>query len=288
MSFIATPLRGFLEVAEVGSISRAAARLHLSQPAVTKQMRALEQALAVRLVERTGRGVRLTKAGEVVASYGRQGTGLFQECRRALDALAAPNAGQLLIGAGVTTSVFQLPAWLRRLRQQRPLVDVTVRTGTSDVVEALVLAREVDVGLVTTTTAKAELRSRVLYREDIVLVAAADFPHARIELETASLILFPATTGFRRYLDQKLGADRLRRRVKMESDSVEAIKAFVAAGLGTSFLPITAVASELELGTLKRLRPHRIAKLRRSTSLVHRTDRTLSAAAQHFLRLAPS
>jgi DNA-binding transcriptional LysR family regulator len=98
-----------------------------------------------------------------------------------------------VIGAGVTTSSLQLPIWLRELRRERPRVDITVRTGTSRVVEQLVLRREVDVGFITTAASSGDLRSRALYREDIVLIAAADFAASRIELESASLILFQPT-----------------------------------------------------------------------------------------------
>src|SRR5262245_51792189 len=124
MTMIAPFMTSFLKVAELGSVSRAAQALHLSQPAVSKQLRALEQALACTLLERSGRGVQLTAAGTLVERYGRQGEALAADCRRALAELDAEHGGSLLLAAGATTCIFQLPGWLQRLRRERPNVDV--------------------------------------------------------------------------------------------------------------------------------------------------------------------
>jgi DNA-binding transcriptional LysR family regulator len=283
---LSAPLLSFLQVANLGNVSRAADRLHLTQPAVSKQIRALEQALGAALVERSGRGIRLTQAGELVRAYALRGAGLFDECRMALRDLEASDAGSVAIAAGVTTSIFQLPPVLAELRRRRPLIEVTLRTGTSVVVEELVCRREVDCGLVTTRPSGDDLTSTVLFREDIVCVVA---PHARYgtrpELEALPLILFPSTTGFRAYLTQKIGAERLSRQVKMEMDSVEAIKSFVAVGLGASLLPLSAVKSDLATRRLKRVGVRGLGKLRRSTTLIRRRDRYLSTAARDFIEL---
>lgn len=284
---LAAPLESFLRVADMGSVSRAAEKLHLSQPAVTKQVRTLEEALGVALVERSGRGIRLTEAGELLAEYGRRGSLLLDECRQALADLAQGGRGRLTLGAGVTTCIFHLPAWLRRFRQRHPSVDVVVRTSTSRAVTEQVLDRELDLGFVTSPVRDARLAVKPLFAEDIVLVAAPDFRVRRgISLGGVPLILFPPTTGFRRYLDDTLGSERLGRQVKMETDSVEAIKSFVEVGLGASFLPATSVAGEIAAGRLQRLRLSGLPRLRRSTSVVYRSDRRMGSAAQYFLDVA--
>jgi len=285
MTISAPFLISFLRVAELGSVSRAAQALHLSQPAVSKQLRALEQTLGVRLLERSGRGVKLTREGSLVADYGRQSAALLDDCTRALRELGTEQGGSLVLGAGATTCIFQLPRWLRQLRDRRPNVDVTVRTGTSSVVEALVLEREVDLGLVTSPAGSRALQERVLFREEIVLVVARDFARPPHQLEALPLILFPQSTGFRAYLDQKLGAARLARLVKMETDSVEGIKSFVASGLGASFLPRSAVAKELAARVLRRVVLPGLPELQRSTRVVRRRDRALSQTAAGFLQI---
>lgn len=281
---LSSGLLALLKVAELSSVTRAARALHLTQPAVSKQLRALEQALGTALVARSGRGIQLTAAGRVVADYGKRGAALLEEGRRALAELAAEEGGQLVLGAGATTCIFQLPAWLGRLRRERSRVDVTVHTGASRVVEAMVLERAVDLGLVTTPSTHQALQQRVLFREEIVLVAGRGF-WRRSTLESLPLILFPDSTGFRAYLDAKLGKERLARAVKMETDSVEAIKSFVASGLGASFLPASAVRHELAARSLRRISLPGLPPLRRSTSVLRRRDRPLSAAATSFLAI---
>ena len=284
MSLLASPLESFLQVAAASSISVAAKRLHLTQPAVTKQVRALERRLGAKLVARTPRGVRLTEAGELLRDYARRSAGLLDECEIALGDLAAGNTGTLAIGAGVTTSMFQLPDWIRSYRRRWPRVDLRVHTGSSDVIAELVRDRTVDCGFVTSEFPRAELVAEQLYSEAIWLVAApgSSLP-ARVSLADVPLILFPPHTGFRRYLDRAFATAGLRAQVKMEIDSVEATKSLVSVGLGAAFLPAPAVARELRTGQLRKLTVHGLPALRRHTSLLRREDRTPSRALSHFL-----
>jgi DNA-binding transcriptional LysR family regulator len=284
---LSAPLRSFLAVAELGSVSRAAQRLGLTQPAVTKQLRALEASLQRSLVERAGRGVRLTVAGSLLAQYGRRGVAVLSDLGTALTDLEQGQSGTLVIGAGVTTSVQLLPPWLRELRRRHPGIDVSVRTGTSRDVEAWVMAAEVDVGFVTSELRQAELVVRNVLEEEIVLVLEPQARVARpVPLDELPLILFPRTTGFRNYLEQRFVARRLRPNVKMETDSVEAIKSFVAVGLGASFLPLSTVSEELERRQLVRATARGLGTLRRRTALVRRHDRTPSFAVRAFLDIA--
>ena len=284
MGLLASQLESFLAVAADSSISRAARRLHLSQPAVTKQVRALEHALGAKLVERTARGVRLTAAGELLRDYGRRSAAMLDECQIALADLASGNAGKLTIGAGVTTSIFQLPDWLRSYRRQWPRVDVRVRTGSSRTVAELVRAREVDCGFVTTEVTHPELVARRLYSEQILLVAAPSLRlPARVPLEQVPLIVFPEPSGFRRFLERSFSAAGLHAQVKMEIDSVEATKALLAIGLGAAFLPEAAVRRELEHKQLRRVTVQGLPVLRRHTSLLRREDRSPSTALSRFV-----
>lgn len=284
---LSAPLRSFLAVAELGSVSRAARQLGLTQPAVTKQLRVLEAALRCPLVERAGRGVRLTAGGALLAQFGRRGAAVLSDLATALADLEQGQSGTLVIGAGVTTSVLLLPPWLRELRRRHPGIDISVRTGTSRDVEAWVMAAEVDVGFVTSEARQPELVVRSVLEEEIVLVLA---PEARVQrpvpLEELPLILFPRTTGFRAYLEQRFGARRLRPNVKMETDSVEAIKSFVAVGLGASFLPFTTVRDELSRHQLTSAPVRGLGTLRRRTALVRRHDRQPSFALRAFLDIA--
>jgi DNA-binding transcriptional LysR family regulator len=285
-----THLQSFLRVAEAGSVTRAAEALHLTQPAVTQHVRALERELGIPLFDRTGRGVRLTAAGEALRRYAQRTLALLDECREVIADLHTGAAGRLVLGAGVTTSIFHLPGWLRAFRELYPGIDVVVRTGRSREVAALALERAIDLGLITSPVEHPELRVVGLYEEEIVLVAPPGDPLAdrdigAEDLAEAALILFPHGTGFREYLDRVLAAAGISARVKMESDSVEAIKSFVAVGLGVAFLPMAAVETELGVRTLARIHVSGLPELRRRTAVVYRADRYLSTGARAFLDL---
>ena len=284
--FISPPVRSFLQVAELQSVSAAARVLGLTQPAVTKQIRALEAALECSLLERAGRGIRLTAAGELLAEYGRRSAAVISELRQVLGELQQGKSGKLSIGAGVTTSVQLLPSWLRELGRRFPGLDVSVRTGTSRDVEAWVAAAELDVGFVTSEPRRGELLGRPVFEEEIVLVVEPSAARReRVRLEELPLILFPRSTGFRSYLEQRWLERGLSPQVKMETDSVEAIKSFVAVGLGASFLPLSTVEEELRRGVLARVTAQGMGPLRRRTTLIRRQDRRPSFALRSFLEI---
>jgi DNA-binding transcriptional LysR family regulator len=286
MDLLSPPLRSFLKVAELGNVSQAARSLGLTQPAVTKQLRVLEATLDGPLIERSGRGVRLTARGSVLLDFARRAAALLDDGASALAELDQGKTGKLVVGAGVTTSVMHLPPWLAELGRRYPGLDVSVRTGTSRDVESWVVGAEVDVGFVTSDVHRLELVVRRLFEEEIVLVveprAARRGP---VSLDSLALILFPRATGFRTYLDQRFAARRLTVQVKMEIDSVEAIKSFVGIGLGAAFLPLSTVQTELARGALARVEPRGLGKLRRRTSVVWRQDRRPSFALTRFLEI---
>ena len=285
-----TQLESFLRVAEAGSVSRAADTLYLTQPGVTKQIRALERELGVVLFDRTRRGMQLTPSGHALLDYARRSLGLLEECREVLQDLECGATGRLVLGAGVTTSIFHLPRWLRAFQGEHPGVDVVVRTGRSREVAALVLDREIDLGLITSPSRHPDIVEVELYDEEIVLVTPCRHPLAdkRVQAEemgSAPLILFPRHTGFREYVDRALAEAGVRARVKMESDSAEAIKSFVEVGLGVAFLPAAAVEREIEAGTLACAWIEGLPPLRRKTTMIYRRARYLHAGARAFFSL---
>lgn len=283
MDILAPPVRSFLEIVRLGSVSRAALAVGLSQPAVTKQIRALEAALGDSLIERQGRGVRLTPSGELFASFAQRGARVFEEFSEALAELTRGEIGKLALGAGVTTCVQHLPPWLREFRRQHPGIEINVSTGTSRAVEEWVVSARVDLGFVTSEPRLAELGVQRLFAEEIVLVVEPSAGRrGPVALESLGLILFPKNTGFRQYLDQRLGSLRRAVSVKMETDSIEAIKSFVTSGIGASFLPLGMVRDELRRGTLARVNAHGLGKLERLTSLIWRRDRRQSFAMRSF------
>ena len=277
-------LRSFIALAEAGSVTAAADRLFLTQPAVTQQLRALEREVGVQLFDRTPRGVVLTQAGAAFKEYVERGLSTLEAGRRAAVEVEGGVAGTLTLGAGVTTSVSHLPGWLQRFQVDWPNVDVVVRTGLSADVARMVSTREIDLGFVTSDVDLDGLTTVPIIGEDIVLVRRSP-PH-RItvdELRDLPMIVFPIGSGFRDFLDRELMRQGMSLRVKMEIDSVEAIKGFVTVGLGAAFLPARAVAPELESGVLVNVDVDGMSALRRHTSAVYRTAGHRNAAVQGLL-----
>jgi len=283
-------LRSFLKVAEEGSVTRAAESLHLTQPAITQHIRALEREAGAALFERTGRGMRLTGSGELLCDYARKALAAIEDGQRVIADEVQGRAGRLILAAGVTTSIFHLPRWLQAFRKMHPGVDIAVRTGRSKEVARMALDREIDLGLVTSPVPHPDLEAVPLFDEEIVLVAPPEQAHSQpVTLATMAatpLILFPQGTGFRAYLDQVLAEAGAAAPVKMETDSVESIKSFVQVGLGMSFLPLSAVQAEMDSGLLARVNLAGIPPLKRTTAVVRRKDRYLGVAARDFLAIA--
>jgi DNA-binding transcriptional LysR family regulator len=119
----------------------------------------------------------------------------------------------------------------------------------------------------------------------VLVVEPSAARRERLRLEELPLILFPRSTGFRSYLEQRWLERGLSPRVKMETDSVEAIKSFVAVGLGASFLPMSTVEEELRRGVLARVTAQGMGPLRRRTTLIRRQDRRPSFALRSFLEI---
>ncbi len=284
-------LRSLVRVAEEGSVTRAAESLCLTQPAVSRHIQALEQELGVSLFERTERGMRLTPAGTALRDHARRSLAILEEGRRLIAELEDGAAGRLTLGAGVTTSIFRLPALLRIFREAYPRVDVVVRTGRSREIAQFVMDREVEVGLVTSPQQSPELETVGLFDEEILLVTPPGLGPAEpgeltpAQFQSLPLILFSRNTGFRGYLDRVFSESQLAPSVKMESDSVEAIKSFVTVGLGASFLPESSVRAEIAAGALHSRCVERLPRLARRTSAIYRRDRQLPFAAREFLQV---
>jgi DNA-binding transcriptional LysR family regulator len=235
--------------------------------------------------------MRLTQAGALLQDYARRCLASLEDCRLAIAELDAGASGQLIIGAGVTTSIFVLPEWLRAFKGQCPNIDVIIRTGRSREILALLKDGDLDLAVVTTPIEHHSLTLQRLFDEEIVLVVPADHPFARQEIPAERLveiplILFPQDSGFRGYLDQALAGSSLL--VKMETDSVEAIKRFIEVGLGASFLPLSAVREELTRGTVAAVSIRYLDPLRRTTYLAYRTHGYQTNGMRRFIDLITS
>lgn len=249
-------LEAFVEVARLGSVSRAAEALYATQPTLTARLKGLEQELDAQLFVRSQRGMRLSDAGRAFLPYAERTLDTVSSGRRLLAELARGEAGQLALGAAPAVSTYVLPRILTRFRRTHPKVSLAVRTGHSEEVLELVLREQVQVGL-GRVLRHPQVEAIPLYEDELVLVVdprhrfAAEEEVGPDELTEVQLILFDRTSSYHRLTSEFFEGVGAVPRGVMELDNIDAAKKMVEQGLGVALLPHTAVAAELEAGSLR-------------------------------------
>ncbi len=280
----------FDAVATEKNITKAAAKLMISQPAVSKQLQLLEKSFGASLVERQPRGVRLTQAGEVLAGYARRLFALADESERALAELAGLKRGRLTIGASTTLGIYYLPVLLARYRGLHPQIDLDMQVANTVVIQQALLDHRVDVALTEGFIHWPELEANVFLRDQLVPIvppAHALAKARKLTLETfcqAPLLMREQGSGTREVIEEALLKRGLRIKPLMTLGSTEAIKRSVAAGVGVAFVSALSIEHELREKRLIRVKLADFS-LDRSFHIVQTKDRTVSPAAKAFLSL---
>jgi DNA-binding transcriptional LysR family regulator len=279
-------LRTYALIIETGSFSGAAERLGLSQPAVSLQIRQLEQRLGLRLVERVARRATPTPAGLDLLEGIQQVNTAVDGVMAAMASHASNVEGRVTLGTGATACLYLLPQILRSLRIRFPKLSVVVSTGnTADFVKA-VEGNTLDLALVTLPVKRRALVTTPLLNDEFVAIASkreAPLP-ARITpafLAKRELVLFEPAANTRVVIDQWFRDAGHAPKPVMELGSVEAIKEMVAAGLGCSILPAMAVTGP---GQHPELAVHPLyPRLQRTLALVMRGDKPVNKAMRQVI-----
>lgn len=252
-----TQLRTFLAVADAGSVHAAAQHLYVTQSAVSASLTALQRSLGIRLIQRDGRGLRLTEAGTTYADYIRRVLGLLDEAGTAAAAEDDPERGVLRMAAVTTAGEQILPRLLASFRKRHPQIGIQLEVGNRDRVGALLDRREVDLLLCGRPTARRELAVLGVRPHELIIVAPGNaFTQPdRTDLigwaDRQTWLLREKGSGTRetteRYLDA-LDLPNAPRCLTVGSNA--AIREAVIAGLGVTLLSRDAVLRELADGTL--------------------------------------
>lgn len=270
-------LEGFVETARRGSVTRAAEALYVTQPALTARLKSLERALGTALLVRTGRGVRLSEAGRTFLPYAQRALEAVGEGHRLVTEAARGGAGELALGAAPAVSTYVLPAILERFHAGHPAVRLAVRTGHSEEVLELVVREQVQIGLVRALR-HPDIESLPLYEDELVLVANPSHEFAERgeiaveEMNEQQLILFDRTSSYHDLTSAFFREAGVVPRGVMELDNIDATKKMVRQGLGVALLPHTAVAEELEAGSLRSVRIADAPRVRRRIVAIRRRD----------------
>jgi DNA-binding transcriptional LysR family regulator len=283
-------LRTFIEVAKLGSFSRAAEKVMRSQPAVSAQIRQLEEEYGHKLFDRTAKAVRLTPAGEVVLDYAQQLLELRTNSSRAVSDWNGKLQGTLSIGANEGTFLYVLPRVLAKYHRKFPDVKISVYRSFTHKVGEKVEEGAVDIGVLTMPVKSASMKVIPVFRDRILLMVGSG--NALFNRRSATLqefaqqpIILPKTGSIRKVIEKNLRPYRDNLKITMELTSVTMIKRFVAAGFGVSLICASFADDNVRRGEVSLLKLEGL-DLWRELGLVYRKDRSLPRVASAFLEIA--
>jgi DNA-binding transcriptional LysR family regulator len=277
MDLHVTHLRTLQAIAQHGSFSRAAQALRLTQPAVSMQVRHLEQALGLPLLERVGKRAFPTRAGQLLLTHADRALRELEAGVERVQALRGVVAGRVRLGTSASISIYLLPQALRRFRARYPETEVVVVTGNAAEITRAIVANALDVGIVSLPVRDRELVVTPFFRDELVAIAPRETAWRKLKVVDAPtlaghpLILFEAGATLRRVIDGWFHRAGVAPRSPMELGNTEAIKKLVEAGLGLSVTSWFSVKSEVRARTLTAIRL--TPPLERQLGLVRRRDK---------------
>ncbi|GAB3485730.1 LysR family transcriptional regulator [Azotobacter salinestris] len=279
-------LNAFIAVAETGSFSEAGERLHLTQPAVSKRIAALEQQLQVRLFDRLGREVRLTEAGRALLPRAYRILSVLEDTRRALNNLNGDVSGRLTLATSHHIGLHRLPPLLRTFTRAHPQVALDIRFLDSEVAYEEILHGRAELAVITLAPeTAAPVRAVKVWDDPLDFVAAPEHPLARnAEVSLADVAchpaVFPGGNTFTHHIVRRLfEREGLTPSIAMSTNYLETIKMMVSIGIAWSVLPRTMLDNQVKSLTLPGIR------LSRQLGYILHTERTLSNAARAFMAL---
>jgi len=273
-------------VARLGSVSRAATELHLTQPAVSNQLRLLEESAGAPLLEKHGRGIRLSGAGHVMARYAARMLELWREAGDEMAAHRGVFSGTLRVGL-VTTAEYLLPHLLVSFVGQHPDVKVKLQVGNRDQIVHMLAGQEIDIAIMGRPPAELKTTSAPFAKHPMAFLASprhALMQRRRVtlpDLADANLLIRERGSGTRTTLERLYKDAGLALHIGSELSSNEAIKQMCAAGFGAAFLSLSTCELELEAGLLAVV-PMEGNPLERDWFVMHLASRALPQVASAF------
>ncbi len=280
----------FKKVSERGSISRAAEELLITQPAVSKQIKSLEDELGERLFDRIGKKLFLTRAGELFYVHVARILRSVEEAKTAVKDMSVECSGELVIGTSDHISIHRLPGVLKSYITSFPKVSLKLRCHRSEAILDMVQKNIVDLGVITLPKVPHYIVSKAIWKDPMSVIFLKKHPLGSLAVVRLrdtikyGMILPEAVTETRRMIDAAYRSRRLMPNVTMEVAYIETIKSLVKSGLGISILPDKAVEAEVKNGLLLKSKIAD-ATLSRDLGVVYMKDKFLSRPAQEFLNL---
>ncbi len=283
-------LETFLEVARLSSFSRAAEKRFRTQPAISSQIRALEEEVGAKLLDRSGGKVSITASGKIFQKYAEE----TLEARRAVltsiaEAERVPR-GEIVVGANEGTCLHILPEVFAEFKKQYPTVAVNIKRADYGRILESVSDNSIDFGVVSLPVTDNRMTVVLIHRDELVVIAPPQHALAKVKSTTIAEVakfplLVPKGGHTRDALENLFWERKLKPQYSMELDSSELLKRFVAADVGVGFIARSNVAEDVQAGVLSAI-PIADAQIRRDLALVFRKDKSLSRAALAFIDIA--
>jgi LysR family transcriptional regulator, low CO2-responsive transcriptional regulator len=279
-------LRALAAVRRAGSFTSAANHLHVTQPAVTLQLRNLQELTGLPLIQRTGEGILLTEAGHAVLRLNDRIEAALLDCEQSLDMIAGRSSGRVSIGA-VSTAKYFVPFAIAGFSQRFPKIDVTLKIGNREDIHDALRGYSLDIAVMGQPPSDVEVEMRPLGKHPHIVVAAAGHRLAKRKLAATDLadetfITREAGSGTRVLMEQFFRKTGLKAKIGMEMDSNETIKQAVIAGLGIAFISQHTVSNELQQRRLVSLKVVGLP-IMRQWHAIRRADKVLLPPALAML-----
>lgn len=279
-------IRYFVQIADLGSITRAAEHLGIAQPALSRHLRGLEEELGTELLVRLPRGVRLTGAGRQFVDHCRRIMRDFDRARDELKATTDMPAGRVVLGLSPTIAPLLLPGIVERVRRQCPQIALKVVEGfTIQLFDALVAGR-VDVAILTSPATSRAVRLVPLLSEPIVVLTPPEARGSRRFFTVPELTRTPviSTEAIRSIVDEQLLHYGARLDIEAEIDAVEAIRRLLLRGIGPAVMPVSTFSDDVRAGAIAAF-PIADANVHRILMLGQPAERKPSAASEEIAQI---
>jgi DNA-binding transcriptional LysR family regulator len=285
-------LETFLEVARHTSFSKAAEKRFRTQPAISSQIRALEDEVGAKLFDRSGGKVSLTAAGKAFQKYVEETLEARKVMLTAIGEMERVPKGEIVVGANEATCLHVLPEVFAEFKKQYPDVNVGIQRAERGKILESIIDNSVDFGVVSIPVTDNRLTVVQIHRDELVVIAAPNHPLSKLKSKSAAVsdvvkfpLLLPKLGRTRDAIEALFHERNLKPIISMELDSSELLKRFVAADVGVGFIARSNVLEDVKAGVLAAI-PMSDALIKRDLALVFRKDKALSRAALAFIDIA--
>jgi len=278
----------FLEVARLSSFSRAAEKRFRTQPAISSQIRALEEEVGARLLDRSGGRVSLTASGKLFFKYAEE---TLERRKTILTEIAETERvprGEILVGANEGTCLHILPEVFAQFKRDYPNVAVSIKRSDYARILESIIENVVDFGVVSLPVNDNRLEAQMIHRDELVVITAPHHALAAkksVTVASAYPLVMPKLGHTRDALDALFYDHHLKPKLAMELDSSELLKRFVAADVGVGFIARSNIEEDIRAKVLVAIK-FSDAQIRRDLAIVFRKDKSLSRAAKAFMDIA--